>query len=290
MPRLRHVAVSALVVLTLAFTSSCYTYGTEPEFVRGKITDQPQSMRRAALIPAELFMEQYEQFRQAAFYGQRNYRVAVGVRLSVEVPTQGIDQSVYVGPDGQVDLDMLGPVQAAGKQLDELRRELKDRYGPFFRGDFQVNVNTDRPTFVSSDGRWNLAGRATLVIASSHLSGDVIDLQGDESLTEVLFGTRWGHTSLGVKPEWKEIGVIREVPLDEEGEAMQTVIILCDLEKLLFGGDTRQNVPIRHKDVVFVPRRRDTLIEELHDSMGYWASFMTNMERIRDVVKAMEDW
>ena len=78
--------------------------------------------------------------------------------------------------------------------------------------------------------------------------------------------------------------------VDKESGKTETIIILCDLARLLFGGDTRQNIPIRHRDVIFVPRRRDTLLEEIHDSLGYWASMMTDVQQIRDIIKAMEKW
>jgi len=285
------VVISALASGVLLLLSSCYTYGTEPEFVRGKISEQPESIRYAKLIRAEDFMEQYEQFRKEYGYGREDYRIAIGVRLNIEVVDQGIVRSVYVGPDGKIDLPLVGTVKAAGKRIDQLRQELKERYRPFFKGDIQVNVNTDRPVIATGDYRWNLAGRATVIIADYGLGGNVVDLQGDETLTEVLFRNgRWTSTGtfLGNKPEWKEIAVIREIPPAAEGKPPQTIIILCDLERLLFGGDTRQNVPIRHRDVIFVPRRRDTLLEEIHDSLGYWATMLTDVQQIRDIIKAME--
>ncbi len=277
----------------LFLLSSCYTYGTEPEWVRGKISEQPESIRYAKVIRAEDFMEQYRQFQREYGYGREDYRIAIGVRLNIEVVDQGIVRSVYVGPDGKIDLPLVGTVKAAGKPIDQLRRELRERYRPFFKGDVQINVNTDRPVIVAGNYRWNLAGRATVIIADYGLGGNVVDLQGDENLTEVLFrNSNWGTVGsfLGVKPEWKEVGVIRQINPEEEGQKAETVIILCDLERLLFGGDTRQNVPIRHRDIIFVPRRRDTLLEEIHDSLGYWATMLTDVQQIRDIIKAMEKW
>jgi protein involved in polysaccharide export with SLBB domain len=289
MVQLRNVLTAAGLFLVLLLLSSCYTYGTEPEFVRGKISQQSESMRYAKVIPAEAFMAQYEQFRGDAAAGQRSYRVAVGTRLQVEVVNQGISRAVYVGPDGQVDLPLVGTVQAGGKLLDDLRSEHKERYAPFFKNDFQINVNTERPEYFYGPRGINLAGRATVVIASRSLRGATVELYGDEGLIEVLFAHYGGSRDLGDKPEWKEVGIIREVVLEED-KAPETIVILCDLESLLFYGDTRQNVPIRHRDIVFVPRRRDTLIEELHDSLGYWSSMLSDVQQIRDIVKAMEGW
>ena len=290
MPRKLHLIAALGALLSLIVLSSCYTLGTEPEWVRGPISDQPQSLRRASVIPAELFMEQYKQFQSDSAYGQQSYRIAVGIRLDVDVIGQGVAKSVHVGPDGQIDLPYVGTVKAAGKYLDELRDDLKELYTPFFKGDFQVNVNTTRPIAVLGNDLLYLSGRATLIVADDSLRGGTVELQGDELLTEVIFSRHGGIGNIGEKPEWKEIGIIREVTMDEEAGEKETIIILCDLEKLLFGGDMRQNVPIRNKDIVFVPRRRDSLIEELHESMGYWASFMSNVQRIRNVVKAMESW
>jgi protein involved in polysaccharide export with SLBB domain len=289
MPRLRRVLAFGGVLSLLLLLASCYTYGTEPEFVRGPLSDQPDYIRRATVIRAEDFMAQYQQFRESVIFGQQSYRIALGVRLVVDIINQDITRSVYVGPDGKIDLPLVGTVNAAGKRLDELRDDLKERYAPYFKGDFQVSVNTDRPDYLPFSGRWNLGGRATVIIADQSLRGTVVDLEGDEGLAEVLFSRFGGVNDLGEKPEWKEVGVIREIYLNE-GEEPETVVILCNLERLLFGGDTRQNVPIRHRDIVFVPRRRDTLLEELHDSLGYWSTMLSDVQTIRDIVKAMEKW
>ncbi len=293
----RHWQILAAVgtLLTLGLLSSCYTYGTEPEWVRGKISDQSESYRQAKLILAPMWMEQYKQLREDPAYGQRNYRIAIGVPLAVEVVNQGLTRSVYVGPDGTVDLPLVGTVHAAGKRIEELRKELVTRYGPFFKDDVQVSINTDRPVaFLGGDNRWSIGGRATVIMADDNLTGKTVDLQGDENLLETLFGYGsgggGGGTGLGAKPEWKEVGIIREIVKDEAKGETQTIIILCDMEKLLFGGDTMQNVPIRHKDIVFVPRRRDTLLEEIHQSLGYWSSLLSDVQQIHDIVKAMGKW
>ncbi len=294
MHRLRSFLAAAGTVLALSALSSCYTYGTEPEWVRGRISDQSDSFRRAVLIPAAQWMEQYKQLREDPAYGQRSYRIAIGVPLAVEVVNEGITRSVYVSPDGTVDLPLVGTVYAAGKRINELRAELATRYEPFFKDRVQVNVNTDRPVaFLGGDNRWRIGGRVTVIVADYGITGKTVDLQGDENLLEALFGYGngyAGHTNLGAKPELKEVGVIREYVTDEASGRTETVIILCDVERLLFGGDVMQNVPIHHKDIVFVPRRRDTLLEEIHDALGYWSQMLTDTQQIRDIVKAMEKW
>ncbi|HAK95259.1 MAG TPA: hypothetical protein DCM87_09710 [Planctomycetes bacterium] len=294
MHRLRQFLAAAGTVLAVSALSSCYTYGTEPQWVRGRLSDQPESFRRATLIPAEQWMEQYKQLREDPAYGQRNYRIAIGVPLAVEVVGEGITRSVYVSPDGTVDLPLVGTVYAAGKRINELRRELSTRYEPFFKDKVQVNVNTDRPAaFLGRDNRWSIGGRATVIVADYGVLGKTVDLQGDENLLEALFGYGNGyaaHTNLGAKPELREVAVIREYVTDEATGATDTAIIVCNVERLLFGGDVSQNVPIRHKDIVFVPRRRDTLLEEIHDALGYWAQMLSDTQQIRDIVKAMEKW
>jgi len=294
MHRLRPFLAVAGAMLAVGALSSCYTYGTEPEWVKGRLSDQPKSYRRAVLIPAEQWMEQYKQLREDPAYGQRNYRIAIGVPLAVEIVGENLVRSVYVSPDGTVDLPLVGTVYAAGKRISELRGELATRYEPFFRDKVQVNVNTDRPTgLLGGDNRWSIGGRATVIVGDYGIIGRTVDLQGDENLLEALFGYGRGyaaHMNLGVKPELRKVGVIRQYVTDQTTGATETAIILCNVERLLFGGDVSQNVPIRHKDIVFVPRRRDTLLEEIHDALGYWGQILSNTQQIRDIVKAMEHW
>jgi hypothetical protein len=251
--------------------SSCYTIATESQFSRGKLSEQPEELRKATVILASDYMEQYRQL--SAMYGQRDYKINVGSRLSFEVVNHGLARVVYVGPDGKVDLPLIGPTSIAGKFLDEVRKELETKYDRFFKGDVQVNLNTQMPVVGYDRGHWGLAGKATVIIASSGLTGNSVYLQGDEELTDVIFSSNKGGSSrvssLGHNSEWKEVGIIREVRLGDDEEKKETVIILCDLEKILFRGDLAENIPIKHKDIVFIPRRRDSLLEELHDSLSF---------------------
>lgn len=289
-PRLLHICLFAVTGLILLTLTSCYTLATEPEFVRGKISDQPESTRKATLIPAETFMAEYNNLYSV--YGRKNFKIPVGTKLVFSITNQKeLDTTIAVGPDGQVDLPLIGTVHVAGKFLDDLRSELRDRYTPFFKKDVSINLNTEMRTIGYFGGNGGIAGKATVIIADDGLNGREVYLDGDEELTDVLFssGSYGGRERLGIKPEWKEIGIIRKVQMEDQA-TQETIIILCDLEKVLFSGDLKQNVPIKHKDIVFVPRRRDSLLEELRDSLSFWAGMFSDAQQIRDVIKAMEGW
>lgn len=285
------ICETAALLGLVGLISSCYTLATEPQHVRGKISEQPESLRKAKVILAEDYIEQYKEL--SSIYGQRDYKIPVGSKLSFEVINQGLVRTVFVGPDGKIDLPLIGTTDVAGKFIDEVREELTQKYAPYFKGDVQVNLNATMPVLGYDRGRWGLAGKATIIIASDDLRGNIVYLQGDEDLTDVVFSNRSGSGgtgTIGAKSEWKEIGIIREVNLGNGKDTKETVIILCDLEKILFRGDLAENIPIRHKDIVFVPRRRDSLLEELHDSLNFWSSMLSDTQNIRDIVKAMEGW
>ena len=295
MQSFRQTLAAAALVLCLILLASCYTFGTEPEWVKGRFTDQART--EATLIPAPLFMEEYERLAEDPAFGRRDFRITINTRLKVDVQNDDkVSATVDVGPDGQVDLPLVGLVKVAGRHLNTVREDLAARYAPFYKDKVQVAVNTERTWHanVYGMGRIGTAGRATVVVASHSIAGSQTELHGADRLIDVLFGgtglSGRGGLTLGDKPEWKQVGIIRKVRLDTDGSEERVVIILCDLEALLFRGDLLQNVPIRHQDLVFVPRRRDTLLEELHQSLGYWAGGLSSTQQIRDVIKAMENW
>ena len=78
------------------------------------------------------------------------YRLDIGDQLRVESPTEPtLNQPETIAPpdiigliiqqDGTISLRMLGPVKVAGLTVDQVRRDLQDRYKKFFR-DPQINI------------------------------------------------------------------------------------------------------------------------------------------------------
>ena len=103
---------------------------------------------------------------------QNEYRLSVGDTIRVvstvdeRLNEATIENGVTVLADGTVALDLVGSVVAAGKTMDELRRELDSLYSPYFRTPPRINVSgittdTARRDFLDSvDARAGVGGQA----------------------------------------------------------------------------------------------------------------------------------
>ena len=103
---------------------------------------------------------------------QNEYRLSVGDTIRVvstvdeRLNEATIENGVSVLSDGTIALDLVGNVVAAGKTMEELRRELDSLYSPFFRTPPRINVSgistdTARQDFLDSvDARAGVGGQA----------------------------------------------------------------------------------------------------------------------------------
>jgi len=243
------------------------------------------------IVDAPTYTQEY--LRLLKENGKPPFRLNVGIRMRVGVYGRGIDAAVNIAPDGAVDLPLIGRVQAKGRTIAEFRDEVQKLYAPYFVETPQVSVNVEE--FQSFGPRGLFAGRV-IVLSKEGPSlqrgggNSVVDLQGDEHLAEILARTG-GMSDFS---DWKQIAVIRSSPYGEtngnEDEPREALIIICDFEKYIKEADTRQNIPLRHQDVVFIPTRPNTLLEELRASLSAWFGILSDVEGLRDIIKRMEDW
>ncbi|MBN1417490.1 MAG: polysaccharide biosynthesis/export family protein, partial [Planctomycetes bacterium] len=284
---LRSVGLCA-VGLT-AMIPGCYTSLTKPTGV----VDYLGRMNVSAgyIVDAPTYMQEY--LRLLKENGKPPYRLNVGIRMRVSVYGRGIDAVVNVAPDGAVDLPLIGRIQAKGRTIADFRDEVQKLYAPFFVETPQVSVNVEELQNFGPRGLY--AGRVTVLTKEGSVwqrgSGNsVVDLQGDEHLTEILARTGGMHDYT----DWKQIAVIRSSPYSDsdpnDESPREALIIVCDLEKYFKEADTRQNIPLRHQDVVFIPTRPNTLLEEVRASIAAWFGILSDVEGIRNIIKRMEDW
>ena len=62
------------------------------------------------------------------------YELNIGDRIRVEsVAEKDLDRELVIQPDGSITLRLLGQVLASGRTVDELRRDLEERYTEFYQ-------------------------------------------------------------------------------------------------------------------------------------------------------------
>lgn len=144
-----------------------------------------------------------------------------------------LNEQVTVRPDGAISLPLVGQIRAAGRSVDDLEAGLRQRYaGELRQANITVIVRGFAGQRVYVDGEVgqpqmvNILGNLTAMQAIASAGG----LTADSKLEEVL--------------------VIRRGP----GETPQPVVIPVNLQRVLEGTDTRQDIALQPYDIVYVPR------------------------------------
>jgi polysaccharide export outer membrane protein len=160
------------------------------------------------------------------------YRLFPGDEIEVATPTAPeLTRTVRVGPDGRIDLPLIGSVMAADRDVGELERSLTQAYaGQLVRPVVQVSLKQAAPLKVFVGGEVGAPG--------------MFDLNGDVDALQAVF------MAGGFKASAKrgEVVVLRR---GAGGRAMMRTV---DLSKALKGARGAERVPLRRFDIVYVPR------------------------------------
>ncbi len=265
----------ALLPFALAL-SSCWTSLTTP---KESFLYELGGGGAAPVFEAPEYQKKLDELE--AKNGPDLYRLVVGTRLIVEVYGHGIRETIHVRPDGRVDLPLIGDVVAENKTIPQLKQEISGLYQPFFQQRPQIIINTERDSDVLATGV--RAGDVSVINpAASGLgnsAGGVVNISGDERLSQVLATVN----ALNPRSEWRQIAVIRQ-----DRARRDSVIVLCDLERLLKYGDLRQDLQMRNGDIVFIPIERNTVIQEIWATFNLVAQLTSDANAITDYIERIE--
>lgn len=163
-----------------------------------------------------------------------NYMIEPGDELDIRFfYNPELNEQVTVRPDGAISLPLVGKVHAAGRTVDDLEAGLRQQYaGELRQANITVIVKGFAGQRVYVDGEVgqpqmvNILGNLTAMQAIASAGG----LTADSKLEEVL--------------------VIRR----GAGEPAQPIVIPLNLQRVLEGTDTRQDISLQPYDIVFVPK------------------------------------
>jgi protein involved in polysaccharide export with SLBB domain len=231
----------------------------------------------APVITAPEYQEELKRLEEKL--GPLMYHMTVGTRINVDVYGHGIHETLNIRPDGMVDLPLVGDVKAEGKSIPDFKQEISNLYQPFFQQKPQIIVNTDRDSDLSGGVH---AGDVSVLNprAGGGITGaGVVKISGNEHLSQILAQVN----ALSTETEWRQIAVIRQ-----SRDHKDSVIILCDLERLIKYGDLRQDLLMKNHDVVFIPIERHTLLQELWVTFSLVAQITSNANTITDYIERVE--
>lgn len=171
------------------------------------------------------------------------YRVTAGTAFSLVVTdAPELSTTFTVGPDGYVDVQLIGVVQVLNRTYREIKEEITSRLRRYYLNP-QVAIN---PAAIPAPG---LAGgrlrSGKIMVFSSGVSQ--LDYLGDETLMSVLSTAGFSGSS-----DWRQIRVMQR-PNAARGRPRGRFII-ADVVAFAYG-DFNQDFPIEPEDVVFIPTK-----------------------------------
>jgi len=188
-------------------------------------------------------------------------------RAEEELPAPGQDlvvqvwgqekfpERMQIRSDGRIDFPLVGPVQVAGRPLEEVKATLVAGLQRAGIRDPKIALNTvrQRRLLVQEIQAGDIA------VLGEVRSPQIVSFFGEQTVFQALAVA--GH--LTPDAEWDEIAVIRrrraragEGPESQMRDLERGIVILVDAEAFLRYGDWRQNIPLEQGDIIFVPRKR----------------------------------
>lgn len=161
-----------------------------------------------------------------------DYLLYPGDEIEVATPTAPeLTRTVKVGPDGRIQLPLIGQFMAADRSLSELNAVLAQAYATqLVRPVVEVSLKTSGPLKVFVGGEVNTAG--------------VYDMPGDiDALQAIIMAG-------GMKPSAKTGKVV----IIRRGVGGRPMVRTVDIGRLQKGAAGVAPVPLRRFDIVFVPR------------------------------------
>lgn len=191
----------------------------------------------------------------------KEYRVNQGDILDISV-WQWPDlrsPEVYVRPDGKISFPLVGDVEAVGRTLTEIDRELTEKLTEYIKSP-EVSVSIRR-----------FGGKKVIVLGEVRSPG-VYAPTGRSTVLEVI-ALAGGFSTTAVTTN---VMVIR-------GDLVKSEAIVCDLRRAIKQGDLSQNIIAEPNDIIFVPKRFISKVSELAGELGTQLStVLAGVEVARD--------
>lgn len=159
-----------------------------------------------------------------------NGEYVVGVDDVLEITVYkhpDLTRKMAVRPDGMITFDLAGNVQASGRPVSEIDREITERLTSYLR-------NPEVTVQIVEFNSWRV-----LVLGEVPRPGSY-KLEGTSKLLDILIKAGWAPIA-GAK---NTVNVMRE-----DGS-----VIRVDLDALLYRVDTAQNITLQKNDTIFVPK------------------------------------
>lgn len=164
--------------------------------------------------------------------GQASYLIEPGDTLDVRFfYNPELNEEVTVRPDGAISLPLVGQVQAAGRSPTQLEQALRDAYARELR-------------------------QAAITVIVQGFAGQRVYVDGEVGEPQMvpIAGNLTAMQAVASAGGFKPSARLGEVLVIRRTGAPKPQVIPLDLEAVLSGRDTGQDIVLQPYDVVYVPR------------------------------------
>jgi polysaccharide export outer membrane protein len=165
-------------------------------------------------------------------YTEQEYRIQVGDRLDIKFfYNPELNELVTVRPDGRISLQLVHEIKVAGLTPSELTDSLTKKYAPELKKpEITVIVRSFGAHRIYVDGEVNKSG--------------MFPLMGYMTVLQAI------SQAGGVK----DTARTKEVVIIRHGTNNKRVSLQVNMQKVIAGTDTGQDIPLKPFDIVYVPR------------------------------------
>jgi polysaccharide biosynthesis/export protein len=192
-------------------------------------------------------MKALQKFEPAA---DEQYALGAGDEISLDFPGHPeLGGKKVVGPDGRITLSLVGPMNVADKNRDEVAKMVMDALAPFYKN-LSVTVNVDK------------YGSNRIVIIGSVQHPGVLYFDSTPTLLDVIArgGLLAGNTGTGPLSSSSVRDGIPERCAIYRGNDQ---VVWVDLKQLLQSGNSMADLRLRRNDIVFVPAQQEVFVSVL---------------------------
>ena len=192
---------------------------------------------------------------------ETGYVLGAGDQLNLHVVDleEYTDKTVQVDPDGEVDLPLIGQVEASGHTIEEFKSEVSRRLAKYVNSPkVSVNLITNKSSKISVLGQVNTPG--------------VRELVGPTTLVEALSESGGLKTDAG--PRLVVTRAVSAGPLNLDGQRLDSTGMYetaeVPVDDVLLGRRPSSNIALKPGDVISVPKAAIVyVLGDVHRSGGF---------------------
>ena len=195
-------------------------------------------------------MKALQNFEPAA---NEEYSLGPGDEISLEFPGHPeLGGKKVVGPDGRITLSLVGPIDVADKNRNEVAKLIVNSLSPYYK-DLTVTVNVDK------------YGSNRVIILGSVQHPGVLYFDNTPTLLDVI--ARAGLLA-NAGTGTSNVSAVRDgIPERCAIYRGNDQVVWVNLRELLQGGNSMADLRLRRNDIVFVPAQQEVFVSVMGSVM-----------------------